>query len=181
MTDQLERAPSAGPDNLVALRPWMRVDRAAPLIEIQETLDEFNAWISVIISLASSKGLREAMGFVQHDLLYLSDQIGLQRGPLLSHEHLARLDAAIARLKPPDFSPNEDAIPPSASTAAAFGAVARTVCRRAERQIGSLTELYGAVGAPGIKPPASDLALIYLRRLDVLLQIASYLETRPSA
>jgi len=178
MTDQAKAATSIGPDNLVPLGPRMRVDRASPLIAIQETLDEFNAWISVIITFASSKELREAMAIVQHDLRFLSDQIGLQSGPLLSHEHLARLDAAIAHLKPADFSADEDAVPPSTSTAAAFGSVARAICRRAERQISRLAELYGSVGVAGLKAPASDLALTYLRRLDLLLQIASFLESR---
>lgn len=181
MTDRVERVASIGRDNIIALRPGIRVERASTSNEIQETLAELNAWISIVISLTGSKKLSEAMSFVQHDLLYLSDQIGLHPGPLLAHEHLARLDAAIARLEPADFSPDEDTIPSSTSTTAAFCSVARTVCRRAKRQLDDIADLYGAVGGAGAATPAGSLAHLYLGRLGVLLQIANHLETRPGA
>lgn len=180
MTDRATRAESPVANGLVALGPRMRVDRDSPLIEMQGSLNEVNAWIGVIISLANSIDVRELMPFVQHDLRYLSDQIGLQSEVLLSHEHLVRIDSTIARLKPKDFSPEEETLPPSSSTAAAFAFVARSVCQRAERQLASLEAMNNTIGVAGIRMPANDLPLAYLKRLDALLRIVGNLEARQS-
>lgn len=173
-------APPHKTNGLAPLDSRAHIDRDSPMNEMQGTLGELNSWIGVVISLTTSADVREVLPFVQHDLCYLSDQIGLQTGPLLSREHLARIDGALERLAPNGAPAEKDPSLPSGPPAATFAHVAREICRRAERQLIGMLELENTVGIAGfhVRIHTNDLALNYLERLATLLWVVSSIETR---
>jgi cob(I)alamin adenosyltransferase len=173
-------ATTRGVNGLGPLDSRARVDLNGPMNEMQGTLGELNSWIGVVISLTTSADVREVLPFVQHDLCYLSDQIGLQACTLLSGEHLARIDSALERLTPNGATTEKDPSLPSGPPPATFALVAREICRRAERQLFGMLELESTVGVAGFhaRVNTNDLALNYLERLATLLWVVSSIETR---
>lgn len=163
-------------DELIAYNPGTRADHDSPMIEMQDTLNELNAWIGVVTSLTTSGNVQRTVAFVQHDLCYLCDQIALQSGALLSHKHLVRIDAAIAHLNAAGHPWIDDMLPASGLPATAFTHVSLAVCKRAERQLAGLLQLHTTVGVPGVRIVGNDLALVYLRKLQALLVIVAHIE-----
>jgi cob(I)alamin adenosyltransferase len=125
--------------------------------------------------------MREVFTLVQHDLFDLGAQIRVPGTPLLSLAHLSRIEESFERMNA-DLGMLKEFILPGGTPSSAFAHVARTVCRRAERQLFSLTELdAGAVGLLSRKddtPPPENFGLSYLNRLSDLLFVASRLENR---
>ncbi|MEI9899422.1 MAG: hypothetical protein WDN31_04000 [Hyphomicrobium sp.] len=57
-----------GKEYFTRLGAHMRVDSDSAPIEVLGTIDELNCWIGVIVSLTSSRTVRETLNFIQHDL-----------------------------------------------------------------------------------------------------------------
>lgn len=177
MKDRIAREAPDQVGDLIVLGPWMQVDRDSRLAELLETLSELNAWVGVIASVATSSSLRETLPLVQHDLCHMCDQIGVQSGPLLSREHLARIDEMIARLEPAGETDEYDVLPPGGPLPATLANLGRTVCRRAQRQFSGLRRLNNAIGASGLRVLSDDITPLYLERLETLLRLSSEIET----
>jgi len=159
----------------------LRVDKDSPPIETLGAIDELNSWIGLLVALSSSQDTREVFTLVQHDLFDLGAQISVPGTPLLSRAHLSRIEASFERMNA-ELGTLKEFILPGGAPSSAFAHVARTVCRRAERRLFSLTQIEdGADGlAPpvGGEPPDEDFGLAYLNRLSDLLFVASRIENR---
>jgi cob(I)alamin adenosyltransferase len=141
-----------------------RVSKLDPRIGAYGTVDELNAVVGVVVAGGCPETIREVLVRVQNELFDLgadlSVPIGHQSRLRVTHEQIDRLEDDCDRLNAglPDL---KSFVLPGGSEAAARLHVARTVCRRAER------EALVAAGAHDVNP----LALVYLNRLSDLLFI----------
>jgi cob(I)alamin adenosyltransferase len=143
-----------------------RVPKDHPRVAAYGSVDELNAVLGVL--LAQCPGLPEAelVRGIQNDLFDVgadlcvpppADEPPGQR-LRVRPEQAARLEAAIDRLNEP-LAPLTSFVLPGGSPASAWCHLARTVCRRAERDVITLTR--GEVVNPQV--------IVYLNRLSDLL------------
>jgi cob(I)alamin adenosyltransferase len=157
-----------GDQGQTSLGSGTRVDKDSPPIEALGAIDELNSWIGILVALSISQQVKEAFTLVQHDLFDLGAQVSVPGTPLLSQAHLSRIEGAFERMNA-ELGMLKEFILPGGAPSSAFAHVARTVCRRAERRLFSLTEA---------DPPPENFGISYLNRLSDLLFVASRLENR---
>lgn len=125
-------------------------------------LDELNSTLGLMLCEELPQDLRAVFDGVQQDLFDLGGEISIPGHTLLAAERVQHLDEALeawnARL--PAL---KEFILPGGTRAAATAHLARTVCRRAERQLVAL----------GGSEPVSLAARQYLNRLSDLLFVAA--------
>ena len=164
-----------GDAGTTALGTGTRVPKHAARIAAYGSVDEVNAAIGMArIYLAGSYAELDAMlGRIQNDLFDLGADLCApeEEGQVEKRQRLRVSDAQVTRLEQEidamnaDLSPLRSFILPGGSAAAAALHVARTVCRRAEREIVQLASHPGE----HVSPPA----LRYINRLSDLLFVAS--------
>lgn len=149
-----------------------RVRKDALRIAAYGTVDETNSAIGMVrIHLAGHQGLDAKLGRVQNDLFDLGADLCVpDRGkkpefePLrVSDDQVARLEAEIDEMNT-ELKPLKSFVLPGGSPASAALHVARTVCRRAEREMVAL--------AAQEDEPVSPAALKYINRLSDFLFVA---------
>jgi cob(I)alamin adenosyltransferase len=161
-----------GDDGTTGMMYGRRVPKSHPRIAACGAVDELNA----ALGLARASGDTTPLLPIQKELVGLMGELAtvdedmpryIKDGyPVISAEAVARLDQLAARLES-EIPPVKDWVMPGANPESAALDYARTVCRRAERDISALE-----VGNPQI--------LIYLNRLsDVLWLMARWCE-RPT-
>ena len=154
-------------ESMTSLGDGSRVDKDTPRIEAIGAVDELNSWIGFLwgflVDSASGKTIADHLNLVQHDLFDLSGGLSKPGQPLLSAQHVARLDA-LAETINADLAPLEEAILPGGHPPTGAAHIARTICRRAERRLIALEDT---------DPQPSEFALAYLDKLsDVLFSSA---------
>jgi cob(I)alamin adenosyltransferase len=141
-----------------------RVSKLDTRIGAYGTVDELNAAVGVVVAGGCPETIRDVLVRVQNELFDLgadlSVPIGHEARLRVTQEQVDRLEDDCDRFNAelPDL---KSFVLPGGSEAAARVHVARTVCRRAER------EALVAAGAHDVNP----LALVYLNRLSDLLFI----------
>jgi cob(I)alamin adenosyltransferase len=145
------------------------VAKSHPRVEAYGGVDELNAQIGVARTLLGNEPALDAMlERAQNDLFDLGADLATPERP---REDLRILDSQVARLEAEidqlngELAPLTSFVLPGGSPAAAALHVARTVCRRAERDAVRLAEAKGG----GVSPAA----LKYLNRLSDLLFVAA--------
>ena len=167
-----------GDQGQTSLGSGLRVDKDSPPIETLGAIDELNSWIGVLVASAGSSIVRQTFTLVQHDLFDLGAQVSVPGTPLLSRLHLARIDDSFERMNS-ELGMLKEFILPGGAPSSAFAHVARTVCRRAERQLLRLCQIERqAEGLSDSATPAENYGLSYLNRLSDLLFVVSRLENR---
>jgi cob(I)alamin adenosyltransferase len=141
-----------------------RVSKLDGRIAAFGTVDELNSVIGVVLAGDCPQEIREVLARVQNDLFDLgadlSVPLGHERRLRITQEQVAALEAACDRFNA-DLPELKSFVLPGGTESAARLHVARTVCRRAER------ETLAAAAAHDLDP----LALVYLNRLSDLLFI----------
>jgi cob(I)alamin adenosyltransferase len=164
-----------GDAGTTALGTGERVPKYSPRIAAYGTVDETNAFIGVARAhLANTHpGLDAMLSRIQNDLFDLgADLCAPERGDAeggrerlrVTPAQTARLESEIDALNA-ELAPLRSFVLPGGSAAAAALHVARTVCRRAEREIVELAGIQGEHVSPH--------ALTYINRLSDLLFVAS--------
>ncbi len=162
-----------GDDGTTGLGTGERVRKDALRIAAYGTVDETNAAIGVARTfLAGQQGVDVKLERIQNDLFDLGADLCVpDRGEPLSYqplrvsdEQVARIEAEIDELNS-ELKPLKSFILPGGSPAAAALHVARTVSRRAEREMVTLAAAKGE--------PVSPAALKYINRLSDFLFVAS--------
>jgi len=154
-----------------------RLEKDSPAIEVLGAIDELDSWIGVVLALAQSPSVREALARIQRDLSDLEAQISSPGAAALSQPHLARIDRSLEMLKA-EVERSDEPILPGGSRSSAFA----HVCRRTERRLCTFAELRATAGATceaaAGATQAEDSGLAYLNRLSDLLLVAACLENR---
>ena len=162
-----------GDSGSTGLGTGQRVSKADVRIAAFGTVDETNASIGLVrLHLAGYPALDAQLTRIQNDLFDLGADLCVpNRGEKLSYEPLrmsddqatrleAEIDAMNAHLKPLNSF-----VLPAGSAAATHLHLARTICRRAEREMVALAATEGE--------PVSAAALKFINRLSDYLFVAS--------
>lgn len=148
-----------------------RVPKDNLRVSVYGTVDELNSQIGLALASGLCERLREVLPSIQNelfdlgsDLCFLEEDKGKFPLPQLEARHVARLEALIDEMTAV-VGPLQNFILPGGSVGAAHLHVARTVCRRAEREATALAR------EEGVGP----YVLAYLNRLsDALFVMARY-------
>ena len=158
-----------GDDGSTGLGDGTRVSKDSARVAAYGTVDEANSAIGMVLATELPEDVRAVLVSVQHQLFDLG-------GELCIPGHSAILDADIERLEQQldrfnaDLPALKDFILPGGGLAAAHCHVARTICRRAEREVVTLSH-HDAVRPEAIR---------YLNRLSDLLFVLARVLARAS-
>lgn len=160
-----------GDAGTTALGGGQRVPKDALRVAVYGTVDELNSQIGVALALGLTPLLDAALRTIQNELFDLgSDLCFLEEDkakwplPQIEARHVQKLERLIDEMQA-TVGPLENFILPGGSPGAAQMHVARTVCRRAEREASTLARDEGA----------GPFVLAYLNRLsDALFVMARY-------
>jgi cob(I)alamin adenosyltransferase len=160
-----------GDDGTTALGGGQRVSKDDLRVQAYGTVDELNSLIGVALANGLCQRLELELETIQNELFHLgSDLCFLEADkekyaiPQIEERHLERLESLIKNLNEV-VGPLMNFILPGGVIGAANLHVARTVCRRAEREVISLSRTEGV--SPYVVP--------YLNRLsDALFVMARY-------
>jgi cob(I)alamin adenosyltransferase len=151
-------ATRTGDNGSTGLGDGSRVDKDNLRVQAMGDVDETNSHIGLLLCEDMPEALRNELVTIQHDLFDLGGELCIPGYQLISEEHVARLDALLAKYNA-ELPPLADFILPAGSRAAAQAHVCRTVCRRAER----------AIVALGKEERLNDGPRHYMNRLSDLL------------
>ncbi len=162
-----------GDDGTTALVSGPRRTKHDLRIESFGTVDEANSAIGVARLHTSGLVDLDAMLFrIQNDLFDLGADLATpDLGEVLSYEPLRIVEAQVVRIENEidalnaDLPPLKSFVLPGGTPAAAYLHLARTIARRAERQMVELSRIEGEVVSPA--------ALKYINRLSDFLFVAA--------
>jgi cob(I)alamin adenosyltransferase len=142
-----------------------RVPKDHPRIHAIGAIDEANSVIGLVRLESLPDGIATFLPRVQNDLFDLGADLAMPPGtaheahvPRIADPHLARLDGELERINA-HLAPLRSFVLPGGSRAAALLHLARTVVRRAERDLVALMHA---------EPTVNPQALRYLNRLSDL-------------
>lgn len=142
-----------------------RVSKASDRVAAYGTVDELNASLGMARTHALPSAVDEVLARVQRDLFTLGAELATVAGKeenigiaLLNDDDIARLETEID-VSEAKVEPLRTFILPGGTPGAASLHVARTVCRRAEREVVALRSM----------EPVRNLPVVYLNRLSDLL------------
>jgi len=158
-----------GDDGTTGLFAGPRVTKDHPRIEAYGAVDELNAVLGVARAQGLPAEIDELLGRIQSELFNVGAELATPKPellsmPLVGAEHSGRLEQAIDRFEA-ELAPLTQFILPGGTLAAAQLHVARTVCRRAERNVVTLSRQPGET--------VESRLVIYLNRLSDLLFVLS--------
>lgn len=129
-----------------------------PRVEAYGNVDELNSWIGFLRSFGVPEEMEAGLAQIQHDLFDLGGELCIPGHSMIRAGRVKHLENMIDDLNK-DLDPLKEFLLPGGTQAAALCHVARTVCRRAERSLVTLSQT----------EEVNDLPLIYLNRLSDLL------------
>jgi cob(I)alamin adenosyltransferase len=151
-----------GDTGTTGLGDGSRVAKDSARIRAIGTVDELNSCVGLLLAEPLDQDLHALMTDVQHDLFDLGGELSIPGYTCVREEHIARLEARLDHYNA-SLEPLKEFILPGGCRAAAVCHLARTVCRRAEREVVTL--------ASG--EPLSPYCQQYLNRLSDLLFVVS--------
>jgi len=135
-----------------------RVPKDSQRVHALGEVDELNSAIGLLLAEELPGGVRAALAGIQHDLFDLGGEVCIPGHTSMGEHQVSRLEALLDDYNR-DLPPLKEFILPGGTRAASLAHLARTVCRRAERALVSLSRA----------EPVGTTARIYLNRLSDLL------------
>ncbi|HXD35355.1 MAG TPA: cob(I)yrinic acid a,c-diamide adenosyltransferase [Rhodanobacter sp.] len=127
-----------GDDGSTGLGDGSRVGKDSLRVTAYGTVDELNSTIGMVLATDGvPDAVREILTQVQHDLFDLGGELCIPGMETVQDSDIARLESVLDDLNEP-LPPLKEFILPGGGMAAACGHLARTVCRRAEREVVAL-------------------------------------------
>ena len=159
-----------GDDGSTGLGDGSRVAKDSPRVAAYGTVDELNSTIGMVLATAGvDAAVAEVLEQVQHALFDLGGELCIPGMAMIEDADIERLEQVLDGFNEP-LPPLKDFILPGGGMAAACCHLARTVCRRAEREVVALARV------EPVRPQASR----YLNRLSDLLFVLSRVLARSS-
>ncbi|NND43983.1 MAG: cob(I)yrinic acid a,c-diamide adenosyltransferase [Xanthomonadales bacterium] len=157
-----------GDDGTTGLGDGARTPKDSPRVEAFGTVDELNSTIGLLLSADLPDGVRTCLTRIQHELFDLGGELCMPGTTLIPEQYVAQLETELDGFNA-DLPALKDFILPGGSESAARCHLSRTVCRRAERKLVSLSR------AEDTNPVSQR----YLNRLsDLLFVLARVLARR---
>jgi cob(I)alamin adenosyltransferase len=157
-----------GDDGSTGLGDGSRTAKDSLRVAAMGDLDETNSIIGLMLCEPVPENVGDLLTGIQHDLFDLGGELSIPGSALLGAHRPAQIEQAIDRYNA-DLAPLKEFILPGGNRAAALCHLARTVCRRAERNLVALTA----------SEVVSDTARKYVNRLsDLLFVLARWLNKR---
>ncbi len=163
-----------GDDGTTGLGDGTRVPKDSARVAAYGTVDELNSAIGMVLAQADLEQnipapVREALIQVQHDLFDLGGELCIPGMTMIHDADIERLESTLDAFND-DLPMLKEFILPGGGMAAACCHLARTVCRRAEREAVSLAR------SETVRPEA----VRYLNRLSDLLFVLARVLARAS-
>jgi len=158
-----------GDDGTTGLGDGTRVAKDSARVAAYGTVDELNSSIGIVLAQEIPAPIREALTQIQHDLFDLGGELCIPDMAMVHEADVERLEQTLDGFNA-DLPPLKDFILPGGGMAAACCHLARTVCRRAEREVVTLSR------SETVRPEA----VRYLNRLSDLLFVLSRVLARAS-
>jgi cob(I)alamin adenosyltransferase len=155
-----------GDDGTTGLSDGSRLPKHDPLIAALGSVDETNSWLGLASVEKIARDIAQAIAIIQNDLFDLGGDLATPTGgrhedkvPRITEVQVTRLEKWIASGNA-DLPPLTSFVLPGGTRAAALMHMARTVARRAERDV---------VAATATRADLNKLGRMYLNRLSDLL------------
>lgn len=157
---------------MTSLYGGKRVEKHSLQVVAYGTVDELNSSLGIVIShLGKDKHSSSFLQKIQSDLFTIGTHLAGNSKQELAEigKRVSEMEAYIDSLDS-HLSPLKNFILPGGSTEAAFAHIARSICRRAEREVIRLSKEHDSV---------DNRVIIYLNRLsDLLFILARYLNKK---
>ncbi len=155
-----------GDDGTTGLSDGSRIDKDSLRITTIGSIDELNSLIGVIRSEEIDQESRKLLTEIQHHLFDIGGELSMPDQRLMTAESITWLEQQLDSINA-ELDPLEDFILPGGCKSAAICHVTRSVCRRAERDVVSLSrgEDISSV-IPGYLNRLSDLLFVLARHLN---------------
>jgi cob(I)alamin adenosyltransferase len=158
-----------GDDGTTGLGDGSRTPKDSLRVAAYGTVDELNSAIGMVLAQEIPDAVREALTQIQHDLFDLGGELCIPGMAMVNDADVERLENTLDAFNA-DLPALKDFILPGGGMAAACCHLARTVCRRAEREVISL----------GRESDVRGEAIRYLNRLSDLLFVIARVLARAS-
>jgi cob(I)alamin adenosyltransferase len=166
----------SGDDGTTGLGGGQRVPKDSPRIAAYGTVDELNSQIGAAIAAGLDSAVSARLSSVQNELFHLGSDLCTREEdkatrpvPVIGSRHVEALEAWMDEMSA-ELPPLENFVLPGGTPGAAHLHVARTVCRRAEREAIALSRIEKIGGH----------VVPYLNRLSDALFVAARFENRRS-
>lgn len=157
-----------GDDGTTGLGDGSRVGKDSLRVNAYGTVDELNSTIGMVLAADGvDDAISDVLGQVQHALFDLGGELCIPGMALIEDADIERLEQVLDGFNDP-LPPLKDFILPGGGMAAACCHLARTVCRRAEREVITLARV------ETVRPQVQR----YLNRLSDLLFVLARLFAR---
>ena len=158
-----------GDDGSTGLGDGSRTGKDSARVNAYGTVDELNSTIGLVLACELPDPVRELLTQVQHDLFDLGGELCIPGMAMVHDADVERLERELDTLNEP-LPALKDFILPGGGMAAASCHLARTVCRRAERETIALSR----------QEAVRSEAIRYLNRLSDLLFVIARVLARAS-
>tara|TARA_B100000035_G_scaffold315307_1_gene335138 strand:+ start:19300 stop:19842 length:543 start_codon:yes stop_codon:yes gene_type:complete len=141
MADRLTHIYTKTGDNgETSLGNGQRVKKNSARVECLGSIDELNSIIGLILTEAVPEKIKTTLTEIQHDLFNIGGELSIPSHKLLDSKRVDFLEIELDAMNQ-KLPPLKEFILPGGSKQAALAHVARTVCRRAERNCINLKEI----------------------------------------
>jgi cob(I)alamin adenosyltransferase len=158
-----------GDDGSTGLGDGARVSKDSARVTAYGTVDEANSAIGIVLACEIPEPIRDVLVAVQHQLFDLGGELCIPGHSAIFDADIQALEDTLDRFNA-DLPPLKDFILPGGGMAAAQAHLARTICRRTEREVVTLSH-HDAVRPEAIR---------YLNRLSDLLFVLCRVLARES-
>lgn len=160
-----------GDSGLTSLSGGQRVPKDSLRVSAYGTVDELNSHLGVALAMGLCERLTQEIPIIQNELFHLGSDLSFleedkekYRIPQIEWRHIENLERLIDEMTAV-VGPLQNFILPGGAAGSAHLHVARTVCRRAERDVITLSR----------EEPVGKFAIQYLNRLsDTLFVMARF-------
>ena len=158
-----------GDDGTTGLGDGSRVAQDSARVSAYGTIDELNSAIGIVLADNVPERIREVLTQAQHDLFDLGGELCIPGMAMVDDADVTRLESMLDAFNE-TLPPLKDFILPGGGMPAAHCHLARTICRRAEREVITLSRSEDVRGE----------AIRYLNRLSDLLFVLARVLARES-
>ncbi|SEM37619.1 cob(I)alamin adenosyltransferase [Luteibacter sp. UNCMF331Sha3.1] len=158
-----------GDDGSTGLGDGSRTGKDSLRVSAYGTVDELNSAIGMVVAAGIDDDIREALAQIQHELFDLGGELCIPGMAMVQARDIDQLESVLDGFNA-DLPALKDFILPGGGMAASACHLARTICRRAEREVVALGR------EEAVRPEAQR----YLNRLSDLLFVMARVLARRS-